>query len=240
MTKIRNHEEDVRLLKVPESGNADRKDDTLENIGMLAGCLNNQTGFVNGVVTYNGNSYTIANLAKWVAYQTYKSPFYGILPPAFILVHWAIEMGWSVSEFQSRWNPGNQRALCGFSGTSNGTPTGTSFSGPNNGVRSYAKLLIEGYPHLQYAYSDGGFDNPGLSAAASALYNGYYSNYGGSSTNYCSSQSYTLKDSNGGRPWTVSVGYEGFYNTIVNRDCIYAYRDRVFDDPGLPGMTNLY
>ncbi|MBU5445584.1 hypothetical protein [Paenibacillus sp. MSJ-34] len=237
---IRSHEEDVTLMKVPEGGTTTRESSS-KNAGITAACLDTHTKFINGEVTYGGYTYTIANLAKWVAYQTYKSSKYGILPPAFILVHWGIELGWSVSSFQSRWNPGNQTALCsGFSGSSDGTPTGTKFDGPNNGVRSYAKLLIEGYPHIQFAYSHGGFDDDGLNAASTALYNGYYSSYTGGDTSYCSSKTYTLTNEKGKRPWTTTGGYEGFYNTIKNRDCIYAYRNRVFDDPKLPGMTHLY
>lgn len=233
----RNHDEDVRLLKVPAGEKSEIK---TMNIEPLAACLSTHTDFINGVVKYGNNSYTIKDLAKWVAYQTYKSTKYGILPPAFILVHWGIELGWSVSDFQARWNPGNQRALCGFSGSSQGTPTTTKFNGPNEGVRAYAKLLIEGYPHIQFAYSHGGFDDDGLNAAATALYNGYYADYSGGSVDYCSSVTYTLKNNAGKRPWTTTGGYEGFYNTIKNRDCIYAFKDRVFDDPKLPGMTNLY
>lgn len=237
---IHNHDEDLHFMKIPET-ETQEENSSIARASLASACTTNHTNFVNGAVKYGNYSYTIADLAKWVAYQTYKSPKSGILPPAFILVHWGIELGWSVSSFQSRWNPGNQRALCsGFSGTSDGTPNGTSFDGPNNGVRSYAKLLIEGYPHIQYAYSDGGFDDDGLNAASTALYNGYYSMYNGDPTSYCSSQSYTLKDSKGSRPWTTTGGYEGFYNTIVNRDCIYAYRGRVYDDPKLPGMTHLY
>jgi hypothetical protein len=232
---VRSELEDKRLLKVPVNTELVQQD-----FSVLADCLETHTNFVNGTVTYGSNSYTIAELATWAAYQIYKSPFYGILPPAWILVHWGIETGWSASTIQNRWNPGNQRALCGFSGTSDGTPTGTSFNGPNEGIKSYVKLLIEGYSHIQYAYSHAGFGDTGLNAAATALYNGYYSSYGGPSTSYCSSSTYSLDGPSGARPWTTTGGYEGFYNTIVNRSCIYAYKDLVYDDPGLPGMTNLY
>ncbi|MFK7694538.1 hypothetical protein [Paenibacillus sp. HJGM_3] len=90
-------------------------------------CLQNQLDFVYGTINSAGTSYTVLDLAKWVSYQSYLSPYHGSIPISFVLCHWPFEIGWSITAFESRYNPGNQGALCGYSGTSDGTPPGTSF-----------------------------------------------------------------------------------------------------------------
>ncbi|WP_340021704.1 hypothetical protein MHI24_22255 [Paenibacillus sp. FSL K6-1096] len=202
-------------------------------------CLSNQSDFINGAVISQGTSYNIIDLAKWVSWQSFQSPYFGVLPISLVLAHWAFEHGWSRSSFQSAWNPGFQTGTCGYSGTTDNTPHGTFFNNVIQGVSAYAHLLISGYRHVQFAYSHAGFGNTGLNAACTALRYGFYANYTGSSTSYCSSQSYALNSTSTRRLWTASGGYQNMYETITGRDCLNNYTYQQSSDPNVYGFNNI-
>jgi hypothetical protein len=73
-----------------------------------------------------------------------------------------------------------------------------AFCSIKDGVNSYAKLLVYGYPHVLAAYDDCGFN-----LAAKALGQGYYASYTGGTVTFCGG-SYTLTSSSGARIWAAS------------------------------------
>ena len=209
-------------------------------------CATNINNFVNGSVTCNVNgtnrTYSILNLAKWVSYQSDWYIAAGI-PVALILAHWGFEMGWSLTEFTNRWNPANQYGLCGYSGsidTSKPSGKGTSFTNVVEGVTAYGHLLIAGYKHIAWCYSDGSGGNTGLQKAINGLNNGYDTGYSYGSTSYCSSKTYLLNSSSEKRLW-AEAGYTGMYNTITSstNTCLNDKVYRQTTDPGLTGFDGI-
>lgn len=211
-------------------------------------CSSNISGFVNGSIMYNGTRYDILSLAKWVSYQSWrKSGGTNGLPVALILGQWGFEQGWDVNEARARNNLANQRALCSYRGAvdegvnSVSPGKGTSFDNIIEGVTSYARLIIEGFMHVRYAYSDAGGGNAGLKAAIQVFEDGYYTGYTGPSTKYCSSVTYTLKSPSSKRIW-ATAGYNGLYDTLTRsaNTCLNSLIYIQKTDPNVYGFSNLY
>jgi hypothetical protein len=212
-------------------------------------CATNVNNFVNTTVSYYTgtlppNSYTVYDLAKWVSYQSYLSPYYGAIPVSLVLGQWGFEMGWSGTELSSRYNPGNQDGTCGYSGSyiPGVTTPGKrlQFSNIKEGVSAYAHLLIAGYKCVATAYSTGGIGtSTGLSRACTALSDGYDSAQADPST-YCSSTSYAENSSSTKRIW-ATAGYTGLYSTIssATNTCLNSYNYIQSTDPGLPAFSNI-
>ncbi|GAB6992318.1 glucosaminidase domain-containing protein [Paenibacillus pini] len=212
-------------------------------------CASNINTFVNYSVSYYTgtlppNTYTVTDLAKWVSYQSYLSPYYGAIPVSLILGQWGFEMGWSGSELTARYNPGNQDSACGYSGSyiSGVTTPGKrlQFSNIKEGVTAYANLLIAGYKCVATAYSTGGIGTgTGLSRACDALSKGYDSAQAESSS-YCSSSSYAENSSSTKRIW-ATAGYSGLYSTIssTNNTCLNGFNYIQSTNPGLTGFSNI-
>jgi hypothetical protein len=211
-------------------------------------CATNVNNFVNGTVPYTDSfthNFAVLDLAKWVSYQSYRSPYYGALPVNLILGQWGFEMGWSLSEFSSRNNPGNQDGTCGYNGSyiPGVTTPGKrlKFSDLIEGVTAYAHLLISGYPCVQSAYSHGGIGTgTGLSRACTALSVGYDAD-NSTSSSYCTSNTYDENSSSTARIW-ATAGYNGLYSTISssNNTCLNGYNYIQSSDPALYKFTNIY
>lgn len=146
-------------------------------------------------------------------------------------------MGWSVSEFQSRFNPRNIDALLSYSGSVNPNISipgkRVSFSDVVNGITAYAHLLISGYKHVAWAY---GNDLNNLSNAVTGLSVGYVTGYNGGSATYGSTVSYALNSSSTKRMW-ATAGYSGMYSTILNNLSTRTYV--VNTSESLPGFSDI-
>lgn len=192
-------------------------------------CASNIDGFVKGELAFydlgNVRFFDVLELAQWVSYQSFRSPYYGAVPVSLILGQWGFELGWSTGEFSSRWNPGNQDGMCGYRGSylPGDLPPGKrlAFVSPFQGVTAYAHLLIAGYPHVLWAYSAGGYGKPGLERAVNALSRGYDTGYSQQATTYCATKSYALNSDAQKRIW-ATAGYSGLYSTLTwsNNTCL--------------------
>ncbi|MNI55795.1 hypothetical protein D3C73_1107670 [compost metagenome] len=210
-------------------------------------CASNINAFVTGTVPYTDtftHNFAVLDLAKWVSYQSYLSPYYGALPISIVLGQWGFEMGWSLTEFAARNNPGNMDSTCGYSGSiipGVSTP-GKRYKFDNliEGVTAYAHLLIAGYPCVQSAYSHGGIATAaGLTKACNALSAGYDAD-NTTSSSYCANSTYAENSSSTKRIW-ATAGYSGLYITIngTNNTCINGYNYIQSSDPGLYKFTNI-
>lgn len=179
----------------------------------------NILAFVNGSFYFAGQQYKILDMAKWVSYQSYRSPYYGTIPVSLVLCQWGFEMGWNVSEFASRYNPGNIDSTLEYSGSkdsSNPIPgKRVRFTTPYDGVAAYAHLLISGYKHVAWSY---GASPSNLQLAINALNNGYATGYNGGAATYGGGY-YLLDSPEHARIW-ATAGYSGMYSTIQNNDCL--------------------
>lgn len=209
-------------------------------------CVANINTFVNGSITYNGTQYSTIALAKWVSYQSWrKSGGINGLPVALLLAQWGFEHGWDLADLQATLNPAFQGHACGYSGTyDNSRPTGRNlvFNSLRDGFSSYAKLLIEGYIHVRYAYSDAGGNTPGINAAVQALKLGYYTGYTGPATSFCANgRSYALKNEDTKRIWAEKP-YNGMEGTITSsgNTCLNTLIYIQKTDPNVYGLPNLY
>lgn|GEM_PF-4282050 len=124
-------------------------------------CVSNINNIVNGSITYNGTRYDITALAKWVSYKSWsKSGGKNGLPVTLVIAQWGFEHGWDLADLRTTLNPAFQRSSCEYSGTYDNTrPSGNSLK---EGFSAYAKLLIEGYMHVRYAYSAEGGNTKGI------------------------------------------------------------------------------
>lgn len=215
-------------------------------------CASNINNFVNGTITYTDSfdhHFAVLDLAKWVSYQSYRSPYYGAIPISLILGQWGFECSnsngsWRLDEFQARYNPGNQDATCGYSGSyiPGSTTPGKrlKFSNLIEGVTAYAHLLIAGYKCVAEAYSRGGIGtNAGLERAVNALSKGYDKDTSASST-YCASGSYAENSESTKRIW-ATAGYSGLYGTLTssNNTCLNGLNYIQSSDPNLYKFTNI-
>ncbi|MEJ3719938.1 hypothetical protein WGM54_18270 [Paenibacillus polymyxa] len=208
-------------------------------------CVSNINDFVNGSITYKGTRYDMITLAKWVSYQSWrKSGGINGLPVALILAQMGFEHGWDLEDLQATRNPAFQRSACGYSGTyDDDRVSGRNlvFNTLKDGFSSYAKLMIEGYIHVRYAYSDAGGGTPGINAAVKALKLGYYTGYTGPATSFCSNQSYALKSKATKRIWAEDP-YEDMETTITKskNTCLNTLIYIQKTDPKVYGLDNLY
>ncbi|MFB5268612.1 hypothetical protein ACE41H_17765 [Paenibacillus enshidis] len=210
-------------------------------------CASNINSFVNGSVTYNGTRYDLLALAKWVSYQSWrKSGGLNGLPVSLIIAQWGFEHSWNAGSVQTSYNFAYQDGTCGFSSgvydPNNSTPgKRLRFTNMLEGIRSYAKLIIEGYIHVRYAYSGNGGNSAGAAAAANALSVGYWTGYTGPATSYCSSTSYAVNSASTRRLW-ATAGYNGMDSTITssNNTCLNTLHYIQKTDPNVYGLTNLY
>lgn len=101
--------------------------------------------------------------------------------------------------------------------------------------------IIEGYPHVRYAYSGNGGNSAGAAAAANALSSGYWTGYTKSATSYCSSTSYAVNSSSTKRVW-ATAGYSGMDGTITssNNTCLNTLHYIQKTDPNVYGLSNIY
>lgn len=114
--------------------------------------------------------YSVSQLAAWVSYQTWRSANAGEVPISLIMAQWGIETGWGGSDWSPYNNPAQQASTCGWGSQCGSEPIGYPiFCSIGEGVQSYGALLTQGYPHVAFAYAEGG-----VSYAASALGKGYY------------------------------------------------------------------
>lgn len=208
-------------------------------------CVSNINAFANGSITYNGTRYDTIALAKWVSYQSWrKSGGINGLPVALVLAQWGFEHGWDLADLQATLNPAFQRSACGYSGTYDNTRTSGRnlvFNTLKDGFSAYAKLLIEGYIHVRYAYSDAGGNASGINAAVQALKLGYYTGYTGPASSFCAPQSYALNSPSTKRIWAEDP-YNGMESTITSsgNTCLNTLIYIQKTDPNVYGLTNLY
>jgi hypothetical protein len=115
-------------------------------------------------------TYSVAQLAEWVSYQSFRSKEYGDVPVNLVLTQWGIETSWGGTDWYPYYNPGQQGSTCGYGSQCGTEPIGYPiYCSIGQGVQSYADLLVNGYPHVATAYAYGG-----VSWAASALGKGYF------------------------------------------------------------------
>lgn len=209
-------------------------------------CVSNIQSFVNGSITYNGTRYDLLALAKWVSYQSWrKSGGLNGMPVAMIIAQWGFEHEWTASSIQSSYNFAYQDGTCGYKGTydsNNSTPgKRLKFDNMKDGIYAYAKLIIEGYLHVRYAYSDAGGGAAGINAGVAALSSGYYTGYTGPATSYCSTRSYALNSSSQKRLW-ADAGYYRMDTTITgsSNTCLNSLMYIQKTDPNVYGLVNLY
>ena len=202
-------------------------------------CSSTIQNFLNQTFSCNGNTYTTVQLAEWVSYQSYSSPYYGDVPISLIIAQWGIESGWGGADMSVYNNPGNQYCTQGGSQCGqepNGIP---AFCCIVDGVKAYSALLINGYPHVAHAYADGGFGQPGMQSAAVALGQGYEGSQS-LSDGYCGGPS-TISQSSS-RIWATSQYNDGngpgsaLYDTINANDCLSNLNYVQTTNPGLPGF----
>lgn len=189
--------------------------------------------------------YTSVQLAQWVSYQSFRSPYYGFVPVSLILTQWGLESGWNSSNnFTYYNNPANQGSGCGFStcGTYN-SGRFAAFCNIPAGVSSYAQLIIQGYQHVAAGYTDAGGD---VQNAATVLGQGYRSccTYDGS---FCWGASNTTISSTNPRVWDAGhyngSGYgpgSDIYRTISFNSCLSDYNYYQSTNPNLAGFSNLW
>ncbi|MHA7578993.1 hypothetical protein ACX12E_01235 [Paenibacillus vandeheii] len=210
-------------------------------------CVTNINNFVTGSVTYNGTRYDLLPLAQWVSYQSWrKSGGLNGLPVSLILAQWGFEHSWSTSSVQNSYNFAYQDGTCGATSgvydPNNSTPgKRLKFTNMLDGVRSYARLIIEGYIHVRYAYSGNGGNSLGASEAAKALSAGYWTGYKGDATTYCTSSSYAVNSVSTRRLW-ATAGYSGMDTTITNSNntCLNTLHYIQKTDPNVYGLSNIY
>ncbi|KZS47104.1 glucosaminidase domain-containing protein [Paenibacillus glucanolyticus] len=211
-------------------------------------CAANISNTVNGAITYNGTRYDILALAEWVSYQSWrKSGGLNGMPVAMIITQWGFEHGWGatgLADIQATLNFAFQRSACGYSGTyDNSRPSGRNliFSTLRDGISAYAKLMIEGYIHVRYAYSRAGGNAPGIRAAVKALQDGYDPNYTGPASGFCHSQVFALNSYATRRIWAEHP-YPGMDTTITNSNntCLNSLMYIQKTDPNVYGLPNLY
>jgi hypothetical protein len=211
-------------------------------------CASNINTFVNGSITYNGTRYDLLALAKWVSYQSWrKSGGLNGLPVSVIIAQWGFEhYSWTLPSLQSSYNFAYQDGTCGATSgvyDPNNTTPGKrlKFTNMLDAIRSYARLIIEGYPHVRYAYSGNGGNSAGAAAAANALSSGYWTGYTKSATSYCSSTSYAVNSSSTKRVW-ATAGYSGMDGTITssNNTCLNTLHYIQKTDPNVYGLSNIY
>jgi hypothetical protein len=179
-------------------------------------------------------------MAQWASYQTWQIDEVGYLPVAFFLAHWGDETGYGGSDWTSYHNPGNQASACGVGTTSGHAGNGDAiFTTYNQGLYSYASLLMNGYPHVQHTYTDF-ISNPNtaLNYVCSAIGKGYE---GGQDlpTTYCWSGTHISSSSH--RIWAAGQYNSGcgsagcdLWNIISNNYLGYNYTQRT--NPNLAGF----
>src|SRR5690349_19448426 len=111
-------------------------------------CASSIQSFLNQGFSYvfNGITYveSTVQLAKWVSYQSYISPFVGDLPISLIIAHWGNESGWGGPTMSTYHNPGNQGNTCGWPSNCGHEPNGLpAFCDIRDGVHSYSALIIQ-------------------------------------------------------------------------------------------------
>lgn len=212
-------------------------------------CAPSIQNFLNSSWTYpvagGSAAATTLNFAKWVSYQSFLSPYCGVVPVSLIVTQWGIETGWG-STFGVYNNPGNQGDWCGYSSACGRQPNGlAAFCDLNDGVKSFAGLLIKGYPHVAEAWSRCG--QPGccvIAEAARALGIGYY-DFRAVADGFCGP--YTTISSGSPRIWDAGLYDDGngpgssIYDTInANPDCLGNLNFVQTTDPGVAGFPGTY
>lgn len=120
------------------------------------------------------------------------------------MIQWGLESGWGGEDISLYYNPANQAAGCNVGAVCGQQPNKLpAFCTIKDGVKVYSALIIKGYPHVMWAFSDNGNGTNGLKPAAGALGQGYYSGYNGGTITFCGG-SYTLTSSSGARIWATS------------------------------------
>ncbi|SHK17315.1 hypothetical protein SAMN02745136_01938 [Anaerocolumna jejuensis DSM 15929] len=205
--------------------------------------MSNIDDFVNGTITSNGTKYPVLSLAKWVSYQSFRNSYSGTISVALVLAQWGFEMGWSLTEFSSRFNPGNMDSILEYSGYKD--PKGTvpgkrvSFSDVVNGVTAYAHLLIAGYKHVAWAYGTGTGDDD-LSDSVKALNDGYMTGYMGGKATYGTTRTggYALNSPSEKRLW-ATAGYTGMFATINNHTSLSDNDGSIINPVKLTGFKDI-
>lgn len=200
-------------------------------------CATSISSFINQSI----GSYTIQQYAEWASWETYNNTaIVGELPVAFFVLHWGLESLWGGADISVHYNPANQGGTCGYTkcGTYSSNPTLPAFCNISDGMHSYINLMMNGYPHVPWAYGAGT-----LSTAATALGQGYYTDYLGSATSYCAAQSYALNSPSTLRLWATSEYKDGstgvpgsqFTDTYNANTCIQSL-DYIQTTNPLPGF----
>lgn len=161
-----------------------------------------------------------------------------------MVAQWGLETCWG-DTFGTYSNPANQASTCCYP-QCGWEPNGTipQFCDLDAGVKSFAQLLIAGYPHVAQAYSLCG--QPGsndLSGAAKALGIGYYA-FQAVSDGFCGGPASISSSSP--RIWATS-GYNdgggpgsGLIDSINANTCLSNLNYVQTSDPQIPDFPSTY